>query len=118
MEKIERKLHKFDATGKTIGRLATEIAKLLQGKHKPTYLPNIDVGDSVEVTNVAAAKLTGKKMSQKVYYRHSGYPGSLKKVPVRRVFDSKPEEVLRKAVYQMLPKNKLRSGRMNRLIIS
>lgn len=118
MEKIERKYHKFDATGKAFGRLATEIARLLQGKHKPAYLPNIDVGDFVEVINVAAARLTGKKMDQKVYRHHTGYPGSLKEVPVRRIFESKPEEILRRAVYQMLPKNKLRNERMKRLIIS
>lgn len=118
MQKIERKLHKLDATGKAVGRLASEIAVLLQGKHKPEYLPNVDLGDSVEVTNLDKLRFTGKKMEQKIYHRHSGYLGGLKTIPMKRVWADRPKEVLRKAVKQMLPKNKLLNGRMKRLKIS
>lgn len=118
MERVERKTHTIDATGKVVGRLASGIARLLQGKHKPAYLPHIDFGDIVEVTNVRHLRFTGKKLKQRVYYRHSGYPGSLKTIPMEKVFNLEPEEVLRRAVRQMLPHNKLQKERMKRLLIS
>ncbi|MBI4280754.1 50S ribosomal protein L13 [Candidatus Uhrbacteria bacterium] len=114
---IERKTHLIDADGKTVGRLATQIAVLLQGKHKPSYLPYQDVGDRVEVKNARKLRFTGKKFTQKVYYRHSGYLGGLKIIPLQRVFSTNPEQVLCRAVKQMLPKNRLLTPRMKRLVI-
>lgn len=117
MAKIERKTHKLDATGKAPGRLAGEIARLLRGKNKPSFQPNIDAGDFVHVSNAKFMKFTGKKLEQKIYYHHSGYPGGLKEKKMKDVFENNPGEVLKKAVYNMLPKNKLRSGMIKRLII-
>lgn len=116
-EIVERKIHELDATGKTVGRLATVISHILQGKHKPTFLPNLDGGDSVLVIHASQMRFRGKKLAQKMYYRHSGYLGNLKIIPMRRVFETEPEEVLRMAVKQMLPKNRLAPGRMKRLTI-
>ena len=115
--KIERNTHTIDASGKILGRLASEIAKLLQGKHKPDYTPNIDAGDIVEVSNVTKIKLSGKKMDQKVYYRHSGYPGGLKTRKISEAMEKDPTFVLRNAVSFMLPKNTFRSRRISRLRI-
>lgn len=114
-KKIERKLHTIDASGKAVGRLATEIAVLLRGKHKPEYQPNIDGGDIVEVSNIKQVKFTGDKLEQKKYHHYSGYPGGLKTVSMSKVFKEKPAEVLRKAVWNMLPKNKLRKEMIKRL---
>lgn len=114
-EKMIRKTHAIDATDQVLGRLATRIATLLQGKHKPTFVPHLDLGDSVEVTNVDKIKITGKKLEDKIYYHHSGYPGGLRK---KKMKEFTMAELLRKAVYNMLPKNKLRTGRMKRLRIS
>lgn len=108
---------KIDAKGKTLGRLASEIAKILQGKHRPDYSPEKPGDEIVEVYNVDKIKVTGKKMEQKFYYRHSGYPGGLKKISLKQLFEKNPGEVLRRAVYGMLPKNKLRKKRIKRLII-
>ena len=116
--KIERKNHVIDATNKAPGRLATEIARLLIGTHKATYAPNLDAGDFVTVENIGHMKLAPKKMTQKKYYRHSGYLGGLKETKMKElVADKGAGEVLRNAVSRMLPKNKLRVPRMKRLVI-
>ncbi|MFH1187852.1 MAG: 50S ribosomal protein L13 [bacterium] len=115
MKKIDRQIHKIDAEGKTHGRLATGIAILLMGKNKANYLPNIDNGNFVEVANASKMKFTGKKLDQKKYYSYSGYPGGLKERKMKEVFKKNPQEVLHKAVYNMLPKNKLRKEFIKRL---
>jgi len=117
MKNIERKLHKIDATDQAIGRLATRIATLLRGKNKPEYLPHLDLGDVVEVSNLKFAKFTGKKIDQKEYYHFSGYIGGLKTKKIADIFAKDPGEVLRRAVREMLPPTKLRDGMMKRLII-
>ena len=114
---MKRETHVIDATNKVLGRLASEIAKLLRGKHKPNFTSSQDVGDFVIVKNVKNLKITGKKMEQKKYFRHSGYLGGAKFIPLKKLFKEKPGEVLRKAVYGMLPKNKLRSRMIKRLKI-
>ncbi|XOA42918.1 MAG: 50S ribosomal protein L13 [Candidatus Nealsonbacteria bacterium] len=112
---MQRKTHTIDAEDKVLGRLASKVAILLRGKQKPDFLPYKDMGDIVVVKNVEKLKITGRKMEQKKYYRYSGYPGGLKEIPLKRLFKTKPEEVLKKAVYGMLPKNKLRSKQIKRL---
>jgi len=114
---MERNTHTIDATNKVLGRLATEIAVLLRGKNKPDFVPYKDMGDFVVVKNVNKIKITGKKMEQKVYYHHSGFLGGLKETPLKKLFKEKPEEVLKKAVFGMLPKNKLRAKTIKRLKI-
>jgi len=120
MVKIERKLHKFDATGKAVGRLAAEIAILLRGKNKPEFEPSIDGGDIVEVSNISKVKFTGKKLDQKEYYSYSGYPGGLK---TTRMMNLKNKgtvgfaEILKRAVREMLPPVKFRDAMLKRLII-
>ena len=114
---IERKYHKLDATGQAPGRLAAQISMILRGKNKPTFTPHIDAGDFVEVTNADKLKFTGLKLVQKDYYHHTMYPGGLKTIAMKHVFDKDPGEVIRRAVYGMLPKNKLRDGMMKRLTI-
>ncbi|WP_457677886.1 50S ribosomal protein L13 [Thermovibrio sp.] len=114
-EDVKREWYLVDATGKTLGRLASEIAKLLMGKHKPTYTPHVDGGDFVVVINADKIHVTGKKLDKKVYYKHTLYPGGLKETPLRKMLQEKPEEVIRLAVRGMLPKNKLRDRRMKRL---
>jgi len=114
---MKRKTYIFDAKGKTPGRLAVKISMILQGKHKPNFVPYKDMGDTVIVKNIKELKITGGKMEQKTYYRHSGYLGKLKRIPLKRVFQEKPEEILKKAVLGMLPKNKLRKERIKRLKI-
>jgi large subunit ribosomal protein L13 len=104
---IERRWLLIDAEGLVLGRLASEVASLLRGKTKPTFTPSMDVGDHVVVVNAEKVKLTGEKREQKLYYSHSRYPGGLKVVSMARMFERKPEEVLRFAVKRMLPKNKL-----------
>lgn len=115
---IERKVIEMDATGKVPGRLASEIARLLQGKHKATYSPNVDMGDTVIVTNVALMKVSAKKAEEKIYKHHSFHPGGLKKVSMKVVMEKHPERVLQMAVKNMLPKNKLQTERMKRLKVS
>ena len=110
-----RKTHIIDATNKVLGRLATRIALTLTGKRKTNYSPNMDMGDGVIVNNISKMKFTGHKFEQKIYYHHSGYPGGLKEKKMKDIFARNPSELLKKAVYNMLPKNKLRSGRMKRL---
>jgi large subunit ribosomal protein L13 len=114
-EDVQRDWYLVDATGKTLGRLASEIAKILMGKHKPTYTPHVDGGDFVVVVNAEKIHVTGKKLDKKIYYKHTLYPGGLKETPLRKMLQEKPEEVIRLAVRGMLPKNKLRDRRMKRL---
>lgn len=112
---IERKWYILDATDKPLGRVATEAAKLLRGKHKPTYTPNMDAGDHVIIINCDQVVLTGKKLDQKMYRYHTGYVGGLKEITYREMMAKKPEEVVSHAVSGMLCKNKLRSRMMTRL---
>lgn len=112
---MKRKIHIIDAKGKSLGRIASEIAILLQGKNKPQYLPYKDEGDTVIVKNVDKIQITGKKIEQKKYYSHSGYPGALKEISLKEKFRKDPKWVLKKAVYGMLPKNKLRKRFIKRL---
>jgi large subunit ribosomal protein L13 len=105
----------IDANGHVLGRLATKIARVLIGKDKPTYTPFLDSGDHVIVINAERVKLTGNKIDQKIYRHHSGYPGGLKEIPIRRMLERRPEEVVREAVLGMLPKNKLRARRAKKL---
>ena len=114
---MQRETHIIDAKNKPLGRLATEIAKLLQGKHKKDYHPAKDMGDFVVVKNIEKIKFTGKKFEKKQYFRHSGYLGSGKFIPLKKIFEKNPESVLRMAVYGMLPKNKLRARMIKRLKI-
>jgi large subunit ribosomal protein L13 len=104
---IERRWWVVDATDQTLGRLATRIATLLEGKHKPTYSPHLDVGDHVVVLNAGKVKVTGTKLAQKVYYRHSNYPGGLKQENLATLLERKPELVIERAVKGMLPQNRL-----------
>ena len=106
-ESVERKWYVVDATGQTLGRLASEVAKVLSGKTKPIYTPHVDTGDFVIVINADKVVLTGKKLDQKFYRWHTGHPGGLKEVKYREMMDKKPEEVVMHAVKGMLPKNKL-----------
>ncbi|RKZ22340.1 50S ribosomal protein L13 [bacterium] len=106
-EDVERKWWIVDASGKTLGRLASRIAHILRGKHKPNFTPHVDNGDFVIVVNAEKIKVTGKKMEQKIYYRHSGYPGGLKEIPLWRMMEKHPERVIYLAVKGMLPKNRL-----------
>jgi len=105
--KIERKWYLIDAKDKILGRIATKIATILIGKNKPIWSPNIDTGDFVIVINAEKIKVTGKKLSDKKYYKHSGYIGSLKEVPLSSLLNKSPETVIKLAVKGMLPKNKL-----------
>ncbi len=102
---ITRKWYVIDATGHTLGRLSSEIARILRGKHKPIFAPNVDAGDNVIVVNAEKIKVTGKKVDQKLYRRHSGYVGHLKETTLREMLEKKPEEVIIHAVKGMLPKN-------------
>lgn len=104
---VQRDWYVVDAAGQTLGRLASEIAKILRGKHKPTFTPHVDTGDFVIVVNAEKVELTGKKLDQKKYYHHSGYPGGLKETTYRKLMDKKPELVIEKAVKGMIPHNKL-----------
>ena len=104
---INREWFVVDADGMTLGRISTEIAKILRGKHKPQYTPHIDTGDFVVVVNAAKIKMTGNKMDQKIYYHHSGYIGGLKEKPIAKVMAQKPEATVFHAVKGMLPHNKL-----------
>ncbi len=115
--KAPRGKTQIDATGKSIGRLATEIAKILQGKNKPTYVPHKDEGDFVEVRNAAKVKLTGQKIGQKVYYHYSGYPGGMKTTKLQEVMARNPGEALKRAVKNMLPKNRQQKERLKRLTV-
>lgn len=104
---VERQWFVVDAQGQTLGRLATQVATILRGKHKPIYTPHVDCGDYVIVVNANQIHVTGQKLDQKMYYRHSGYPGGLKQIPLRRRLETHPERVIESAVRGMLPKNRL-----------
>jgi large subunit ribosomal protein L13 len=104
---VARQWYVVDAQGQTLGRLATRIATLLRGKHKPIYTPHVDCGDYVIVVNADKINVTGQKLDQKIYYRHSGYPGGIKQVTLRRRLQTHPERVVESAVRGMLPKNRL-----------
>jgi large subunit ribosomal protein L13 len=117
MKTVERKLHTIDASGKAIGRIASEAVIILRGKNKPEYQPNVDAGDSVTVTNISQAKFTGAKFTDKMYYHFSGYPGGLKATALKDLFAKNPGEVLKKAVQGMLPRNKMRAPMLKRLTI-
>ena len=104
---IERKWYVVDATGHTLGRLASEVAKVLRGKNKPTFTPSIDTGDYVIIVNADQIKVTGKKLDQKIYYNHSDYVGGMRETTLREKLDKKPEDVLYLAVKGMLPKGPL-----------
>ena len=104
---IERKWYVVDATGYTLGRLASEVAKILRGKNKPIFTPFIDTGDYVIITNADKIKVTGKKLEQKVYYRHSDYVGGMKETTLKEMLNKKPEKVIELAVKGMLPKGPL-----------
>ncbi len=106
-----------DATGQTLGRLATQIADALRGKRKPTYTPHVDTGDFVVVVNAEKISVTGKKLEDKRYYRHSGYPGGLKSRSLNEMLERRPEEVLRLAVKGMLPRNRLARKQITKLKI-
>ena len=103
----QRQWYVIDAQGKVLGRMATEIAKVLRGKHKPVFTPNQDAGDFVIVINAKGLKLTGAKLEQKIYYRHPEYPGGIRQRTAAEMLEEKPEELIRLAVKGMLPKNRL-----------
>lgn len=112
---VERKWYVVDAEGKTLGRLASELAVLLRGKHKPQFTPHVDTGDFVVVVNAEKVVVTGRKADHKVYRRHSGYPGGLRTTSYEEMMRRKPAEVLRKAVYGMMPKNRLARRQVKKL---
>jgi len=114
-EQVTRERHEVDADGEVLGRLATHVATLLMGKHKATYSPHMDPGDFVTIKNASKVKVTGKKALQKIYYKHSGYPGGLKAVSYKKLSTEQPEKVIEHAVRGMLPKNRLQDIRMRRL---
>jgi large subunit ribosomal protein L13 len=114
---ITRDWYVVDAEGKTLGRLATQIADTLRGKTKPQYTPHVDTGDFVVVVNAEKIFVTGQKLDQKRYYRHSGYPGGLRSRTLREQLDRRPTEVLRKAVKGMLPRNRLARQQLTKLKI-
>lgn len=116
-KKIERTWHLVDVKGKILGRAATDIAKILQGKHKTTYSTHLDSGDYVVIVNAKLIKVTGNKEQAKVYTRYSGFPGGLGKETLGQRMARKPEAVITSAVYGMLPKNKLRDRRLKRLFV-
>ena len=114
-EDIKRSWHVVDANGKTLGRLATAVASVLKGKNKPIYTRHVDTGDFVIVVNADKVHLTGKKLDQKTYYHHSGFPGGLKSVTAGTLMKTKPEEVIKKAVEGMLPKTRLGKQMLSKL---
>jgi large subunit ribosomal protein L13 len=114
---VTREWYLVDAEGKTLGRLATQIADTLRGKRKPQYTPHVDTGDFVVVVNAEKVQVTGNKLDQKRYYRHSGYPGGLRSRTLREQLDRRPTEVLRVAVKGMLPKNRLARQQLTKLKI-
>lgn len=117
MEKIERKKHIIDAKGQVLGRLATHTAMLLRGKHKADFNYSSDKGDFVEIINANQIKVTGKKLEQKVYYKHSGWIGNLKQQTMEKLMAKDPTQIIKLAVSRMLSKNKLRAKMLSRLLI-
>jgi large subunit ribosomal protein L13 len=116
-EEIQRDWFLVDAEGQVLGRLATEIAARLRGKHKPIYTPHMDTGDFIIVVNAGKVVLTGNKLKDKIYYHHTGYPGGIKSISAGKLLQEKPAEVLRKAVRGMLPKNTLGRAMLKKLKI-
>jgi large subunit ribosomal protein L13 len=114
---VERNWYLIDAEGQTLGRLATEIARLLRGKNKPQYTPHVDTGDFVVVVNAEKVVVTGRKAEQKVYYRHTGYPGGLKETSYEVMMERKPTEILRRAIRGMMPKTRLGRKQLRKLKI-
>ena len=114
---VERRWYVVDADGKTLGRLATQIADTLRGKRKPQYTPHVDTGDFVVVVNAEKIAVTGKKLDEKLYHRHSGYPGGLRSRPLREELNRRPTEVLRTAVKGMLPRTRLGRAQLTKLKI-
>lgn len=106
-EDIQRDWYQVDAAGQTLGRLASQVARILRGKHKPIYSPSVDAGDYVIVVNAEKIHVTGRKLDEKIYYRHSGYPGNLKAIPLGELLDKNPTRVIERAVRGMLPRNRL-----------
>jgi large subunit ribosomal protein L13 len=111
----QRDWYVVDAEGKTLGRLATQIADALRGKRKPEYTPHCDTGDFVVVVNAEKIVVTGKKRTDKLYWRHSGYPGGIRSRTLNEMLERRPEEVIRKAVHGMLPRNRLARQQLNKL---
>ena len=116
-QEVDRKWYLVDAEDKILGRLATQIASRLRGKHKPIFTPHADTGDFIVVVNAEKVALSGKKWDKKIYYRHSGYIGGLKEISARKLLEKKPEDVLRFAVKGMLPKNSLGRRQLKKLKI-
>jgi large subunit ribosomal protein L13 len=114
---VQRRWYLVDAEGRTLGRLATRIADTLRGKDKPQYTPHVDTGDFVVVVNAEKIQVTGKKLDEKMYYRHSGYPGGLRERTLREQLERRPTEVLRLAVKGMLPRNRLSRAQLTKLKI-
>jgi large subunit ribosomal protein L13 len=116
-EDVTRDWYLVDVDNKVLGRVATEIANVLRGKNKPTFTPSVDTGDFVIVVNAEKIALTGKKFADKTYYSHSSYPGGLKEISAAKLIEKKPEELIKKAVKGMLPKNKLARHMLKKLKI-
>ncbi|HMK74602.1 MAG TPA: 50S ribosomal protein L13 [Thermodesulfobacteriota bacterium] len=116
-EELDPKWYLVNADGKVLGRLSTEVAKILRGKNKPTYTPHVDTGDFVVVVNAGKVTLTGKKMKDKVYYHHTGYPGGIKETNAEKLLARKPTEMIRMAVKGMLPKTSLGRQMLRKLKI-
>lgn len=114
---IERKWYVVDAEDKVLGRMASQLAMRLRGKHRPIYTPHVDTGDFIVVINAEKVRLTGKKLTQKIYYRHSGYPGGLKSITAEKLQEKKPAELIRLVVKGMLPKNSLGRAMIKKLKI-
>src|SRR5947199_7993259 len=114
---IERRWYVIDATGAVLGRLASEVAKVLRGKHKPIFAPHVDTGDHVIVVNARGVRLTGGKENEKVYYRHSGYPGGLREIGYARLLADRPVVAVEKAIRGMLPKNRLGRAMFRKLAV-
>jgi large subunit ribosomal protein L13 len=117
VNEIERKWYVVDASDQVLGRLASQIATRLRGKHKPIFTPHLDTGDFIIVVNADKIRLTGEKLDKKLYYRHSGYLGNLKTVTARKLLEKKPEKVIQLAVKRMLPKNRLGRSQLKKLKI-
>lgn len=116
-ENIKRDWYVIDAQEMVLGRLATGVANILRGKNKPTYTPSVDTGDFVVVVNAEKIALTGRKLADKVYYSHTGFPGGLKEITAGKLLEKKPEDLIKKAVKGMLPKNKLARHMLSKLKI-
>ena len=114
-DEVERHWYLDDATNKTLGRLSTEIANRLRGKHKPIYTPHVDTGDYIVVVNASKIRVTGNKMTNKIYYKHTGYIGNMKSMNLETMLEKNPERVIMKSVKGMLPKNKLGNAMLKKL---